>query len=229
MSGRPVAHVAAKLGISRATGYKWWRRWQREGVAGAAALAASAAALLAGALPLAVTRHPVLALSVFLDLLLAAGLLRLMGEPSWRSLASAAAVVALRRLIGQGIRLGRRSWTPTAGARTATSRWSDVVRRLVRPAWRVKPPVDGQDHASLESPALPGTRHLCMGALGQRRDVVSGDGAPPGVVRLVCAWIEGWCGGGHAAVSTGPRRFRLREGEEWHERVDGAARRGRLG
>jgi transposase InsO family protein len=34
MSGRPVAHVAAELGVSRATGYKWWRRWQQEGAAG---------------------------------------------------------------------------------------------------------------------------------------------------------------------------------------------------
>ena len=34
MSGRPVAHVAAELGISRATGYKWWRRWRDEGPAG---------------------------------------------------------------------------------------------------------------------------------------------------------------------------------------------------
>jgi transposase InsO family protein len=33
-SGRPVAHVAAELGISRATGYKWWRRWRTEGPAG---------------------------------------------------------------------------------------------------------------------------------------------------------------------------------------------------
>ncbi len=34
MSGRPVAHVAAELGVSRATGYKWWRRWREEGSAG---------------------------------------------------------------------------------------------------------------------------------------------------------------------------------------------------
>jgi transposase InsO family protein len=34
MSGRPVAHVAAELGVSRATGYKWWRRWCEEGHAG---------------------------------------------------------------------------------------------------------------------------------------------------------------------------------------------------
>jgi transposase InsO family protein len=30
-SGRPAAHVAAEMGISRATAYKWWRRWQQEG------------------------------------------------------------------------------------------------------------------------------------------------------------------------------------------------------
>ena len=34
MSGRPVAHVAAELGVSRATGYQWWRRWREEGPAG---------------------------------------------------------------------------------------------------------------------------------------------------------------------------------------------------
>ena len=32
--GRPVAHVAAEMGISRATAYKWWRRWRAEGDAG---------------------------------------------------------------------------------------------------------------------------------------------------------------------------------------------------
>ncbi|TCK27646.1 IS481 family transposase [Pseudonocardia endophytica] len=35
-SGRPVAHVAAELGVSRATGYKWWGRYRREGPAGLA-------------------------------------------------------------------------------------------------------------------------------------------------------------------------------------------------
>ena len=34
LSGRPVAHVAAELGVSRATGYKWWRRWREEGQPG---------------------------------------------------------------------------------------------------------------------------------------------------------------------------------------------------
>lgn len=33
-SGRPVAHVAAEMGISRPTAYKWWRRWQSDGVDG---------------------------------------------------------------------------------------------------------------------------------------------------------------------------------------------------
>ena len=26
-AGRPVAHVAAEMGISRPTAYKWWHRW----------------------------------------------------------------------------------------------------------------------------------------------------------------------------------------------------------
>lgn len=35
-SGRPVAHVAAEMGISRPTAYKWWQRWQVDGVGGLA-------------------------------------------------------------------------------------------------------------------------------------------------------------------------------------------------
>ncbi|MFD5481172.1 IS481 family transposase [Streptomyces hawaiiensis] len=34
VSGRPVAHVAAEMGISRATAHKWVRRWRSEGEAG---------------------------------------------------------------------------------------------------------------------------------------------------------------------------------------------------
>ncbi len=30
-SGRPIAHVAVEMGISRATATKWWRRWLGEG------------------------------------------------------------------------------------------------------------------------------------------------------------------------------------------------------
>jgi transposase InsO family protein len=33
-AGRPVAHVAAEMGISRATAYKWWERWRHEGDVG---------------------------------------------------------------------------------------------------------------------------------------------------------------------------------------------------
>jgi transposase InsO family protein len=35
-SGRPVAHVAAEMGVSRATAHKWVRRWRQEGEAGLA-------------------------------------------------------------------------------------------------------------------------------------------------------------------------------------------------
>lgn len=33
-SGRPVAHVAAEMGVSAATAWKWWRRYRSEGDAG---------------------------------------------------------------------------------------------------------------------------------------------------------------------------------------------------
>ena len=33
-SGRPVAHVAAEMGISRKTADKWWRCWLAEGEPG---------------------------------------------------------------------------------------------------------------------------------------------------------------------------------------------------
>ncbi len=35
-SGGPVAHVAAEMGVSRATAHKWVRRWRTEGEAGLA-------------------------------------------------------------------------------------------------------------------------------------------------------------------------------------------------
>ncbi|MDX3541073.1 leucine zipper domain-containing protein, partial [Streptomyces sp. MB09-01] len=34
LAGRPVAHVAAEMGISRPTAHKWVRRWRTEGQAG---------------------------------------------------------------------------------------------------------------------------------------------------------------------------------------------------
>ncbi|MGY1690234.1 hypothetical protein [Geodermatophilus sp. SYSU D01105] len=99
-----------------------------------AATAVVAAALVCGVLALAVTRRPPLALTVFLDLLLAAGLLRLAGDPSWQALAVAAAVVALRRVVGAGLRTARRAWSgrpPSPGRRRLPP-----LGQLVRPAWR---------------------------------------------------------------------------------------------
>jgi hypothetical protein len=97
------------------------------------ALLVTAAALAAGLVALLATRRPATALPVFLDLLVAAGLLRLAGEPSWQALASAAAILVLRRLIGFGLRTGGRTWASTRPDRP--SRLPDL-RRLVRPAWR---------------------------------------------------------------------------------------------
>ena len=97
------------------------------------ALLVTAAALTAGLVALIATRRPAAALPVLLDLLVAAGLLRLVGEPSWQALATAAAILVLRRLIGFGLRTGGRTWASTRPDRP--SRLPDL-RRLVRPAWR---------------------------------------------------------------------------------------------
>ena len=99
-------------------------------VAGTLALLVTAAALVAGLVALVATRRPAAALPVLLDLLVAAGLLRLVGQPSWQALATAAAVILLRRLIGFGLRTGGRTWAATRPARLPD------LRRLVRPAWR---------------------------------------------------------------------------------------------
>ncbi|MBM7806701.1 hypothetical protein JOD57_002538 [Geodermatophilus bullaregiensis] len=83
----------------------------------------TALALVAGVVALAATRRPAVALGVLLDLLLAAGLLRLAAEPTWTSLATAAAVVLLRRLIGAGLRAGGRALSAASVARPARDRW----------------------------------------------------------------------------------------------------------
>ena len=102
-------------------------------VAGTLALLVTAAALLAGLVALAATCRPAAALPVFLDLLVAAGLLRLAGEPSWQALATAASIILLRRLIGFGLRTGGRTWASTRLDRPAPV---PDLRRLLRPAWR---------------------------------------------------------------------------------------------
>jgi len=97
----------------------------------------SGAALLAGVLTLATTKKPALALSVFLDLLTAAGLLRLVGDPSWQAIATAATIVGLRHLIGLGLRIGARTWTTSGqNAGRGGTRPGVVVDQLLRPAWR---------------------------------------------------------------------------------------------
>lgn len=55
----------------------------------------------------AATRQLGAAAPVLLDLLLASGLLRLAAGGSWRALATAAAIVAVRRLAGSGVRASR--------------------------------------------------------------------------------------------------------------------------
>jgi uncharacterized membrane protein len=71
------------------------------------ALGITAAGLVASAVALSATRRLRFALKVLLDFLLAAGLLRLTGQPGWAELGTAAAVVAVRRLVGIGLRAGR--------------------------------------------------------------------------------------------------------------------------
>lgn len=68
-----------------------------------AALLCTIAALLSGGLALAVTRDARASLAVLLDLLTAAGLLRLALPPTPSRLLSAAAVVAVRRLLVVGL------------------------------------------------------------------------------------------------------------------------------
>jgi hypothetical protein len=79
----------------------------------AAALLTVAAAILAGAVVLARTRSTGRALPVLLDLLTAAGLLRLSAVPTWDALAVTAAVVALRRLVTAGVRTASTARRPT--------------------------------------------------------------------------------------------------------------------
>ncbi|MYV40990.1 DUF1622 domain-containing protein [Streptomyces sp. SID1328] len=57
------------------------------------------------------------ALAVLLDFLTAAGLLRLAGEPSWDSIILAAAVIALRKLLGASLHLSSANRTTPGGAR----------------------------------------------------------------------------------------------------------------
>ena len=70
-------------------------------------LGLGAAALVVGLLVLLDTRRLSVALPVFLDLLLAAGLLRLSADGTWGALATAAALVAVRKLVVRGLTANR--------------------------------------------------------------------------------------------------------------------------
>ncbi|CAM5338646.1 DUF1622 domain-containing protein [Streptomyces griseomycini] len=70
-----------------------------------AALAATAFGLVASAVVLVAARRLMIGLAVLLDFLIAAGLLRLAGEPSWDAIVTAATVIAVRKLVTAGLRL----------------------------------------------------------------------------------------------------------------------------
>ncbi len=71
-------------------------------LADVAGLVAGAGIVLA-ALTLVLFRRPLLALHVLLDLLLAAGLLRLSVDASWQSIAVTAVVIAVRHVVTRGL------------------------------------------------------------------------------------------------------------------------------
>ena len=68
-------------------------------VGSAAALACTVLALVAAGVVLARTRRVDQALPVLLELLLAAGLLRLTSDAGWRAIATAAVIVVLRKVV----------------------------------------------------------------------------------------------------------------------------------
>lgn len=76
----------------------------------------TAAGIVAGLMAALATGHVRLALQVGLEFWMAAGLLRLTGAPSLTGIATAAAILGVRQLVGLGLRstpvdsvLGRRS------------------------------------------------------------------------------------------------------------------------
>lgn len=86
------------------------------GLARAAALLCTLLGLGCAAVVLARTRSLAQALPVLLEFLLAAGLLRLTHDATWRALVTAAALVALRKIVvTYGLRAGAAS---RAGARS---------------------------------------------------------------------------------------------------------------
>jgi hypothetical protein len=73
-------------------------------IANDAALLVTAAGLVLAALALAKTRQIPLSLAVLLDFFTAAGLLRLVGPPTWPRLATVALTITIRQLASRGLR-----------------------------------------------------------------------------------------------------------------------------
>ncbi|MTE22011.1 hypothetical protein F0L17_23435 [Streptomyces sp. TRM43335] len=79
-----------------------------------AALTVTALGLTAALVAFAAAGRLRTAMAVLLDFLTAAGLLRLAGDPNWDTIAAAAAVIAIRKLVAAGLYAGR----PGRSART---------------------------------------------------------------------------------------------------------------
>lgn len=77
-----------------------------------AALLTTLLGLACGFLVLVRQRDVRAALAVLLEFLLAAGLLRLSDHPTYRSLATAAVIVVIRKLVTIGLRRGRHPAVP---------------------------------------------------------------------------------------------------------------------
>jgi hypothetical protein len=71
------------------------------------ALLVTAAGLVAAVLALARTRQIPWATTILLDFFTAAGLLRLVGSPTWSSLATVALTISVRQVASLGLRLAR--------------------------------------------------------------------------------------------------------------------------
>lgn len=78
-----------------------------------AALLLTILGLVCGLLVLAGERDVRLAVAVLLEFLLGAGLLRLSDHPTYRTIATAAVIVVVRKLVTFGLREDQRSASPT--------------------------------------------------------------------------------------------------------------------
>lgn len=100
---------------------------------GALVEAVTVLALVAGVVTVLCTGDVRVAVRVLLDLLTAAGLLRLASDPGWRGLVSAAAIVALRQLLAAALSLpppgSRRQSPPRCGNDDHRLPWALPAKR----------------------------------------------------------------------------------------------------